>query len=170
MHHVWRLWSYKLTDNWDYFLPKLTGYRSIMRRKLRKVFNNQLPARYRNCFALIDGKRFEISRPSGDNNQQYYVYNDYYGFHQLGYQSVVVSDGLIMHFSGPYAGSGNDLNLLADSSLLRDLHNALKAANMDHLQLDIVADKIYNKYSCSWHRFTTSRSNECRGTGRYSWQ
>lgn len=141
-----------------------------MRRKLRKVFNNQLPARYRNCFALIDGKRFEISRPSGDNNQQYYVYNDYYGFHQLGYQSVVVSDGLIMHFSGPHAGSGNDLNLLADSSLLRDLHNALKAANMDHLQLDIVADKIYNKYSCSWHRFTTSRSNECRGTGRYSWQ
>lgn len=142
--HITLLWSFKLTDNWDYFIPKLARYKQIMRQKLREVNNNQLPHRYRNCFGSIDGKRFEIARPSGANNQQYYAYNDYYGFHQLGFQSVVVPDGLIMHFSGPHAGCGNDLNLLADSSLLRDLHNALRAANMDNVALDIVADKIYN--------------------------
>jgi hypothetical protein len=144
--HISHFWFFKLTNNWHYFIPKLAEYRTIMRRKLRKVYNHQndLPQRYRNCFASIDGKRFAISRPSGPNNQQYYAYNDYYGFHQLGYQSVVAPDGLIIHFSGPYAGCGNDLNLLAESELLRNLQLALRDANLDDLELDLIADKIYN--------------------------
>jgi hypothetical protein len=56
-----------------------------MLRKLREVFSNQLPVRYQNCFASIDLKRFEICRPSGANDQQRSGYNDYYGFHHLGF-------------------------------------------------------------------------------------
>lgn len=115
-----------------------------MQRKLRQVNGNVVPHRYRNCFASIDGKRFEIARPSGANNQQYYAYNTYYGYHQLGYQSVVVPDGLIMNFSGPHPGCGNDLNMLAESNLLRDLHHALAEAGRANEQLDVVADKLYN--------------------------
>jgi hypothetical protein len=56
---------------------------------------------------------------------------------QLGYQS----DGLIIHFSGPSSGCGNDLNILADSRFIRELQLALNLANVD-IQLDLVADKI----------------------------
>jgi hypothetical protein len=68
--HISHFWFFKLTNNWHYFIPKLAEYRTIMRRKLRKVYNHQ-------------------NDPAGPNNQQYYAYNDYYGFHQLGYQSAV---------------------------------------------------------------------------------
>ena len=71
----------------------------IMRRKLREVFHGNIPHGYRNGFASIDGKRFEISRPAGPNNQQYYAYNTYYAYHQLGYQSIVAPDGLIIHWT-----------------------------------------------------------------------
>ena len=143
IEHVISLWSYKIKDNWDYFVPKLRAYRRIMRRKLRKVNGGIIPDRYANCFASIDAKRFEIDRPSGPDNQQAIAYNDYYGFHNLGYQSVVIPDGLIMHFSGPFAGCGNDLNFLSDSDLLRDLRSALHQANMDDVEMDMVADKLY---------------------------
>lgn len=118
-----------------------------MRRKLRRVFGggNVLPARYRDCFASIDCKRFDIARPSGPNNQQTFLYNTYYGSHNLAFQSVVSPDGLILHFSGPHAGSGNDLNVLADSGLLPELRTAMQNAGApEDLDLDLVADKIYN--------------------------
>jgi hypothetical protein len=114
-----------------------------MRRKLRETFHGNIPHRYRNCFASIDGKRFEISCPAGPNNQQYYAYNTYYAYHQLGYQSVVAPDGLIIHFSGPHSGCGNDLNMLADSRFIRELQLASNLANVD-IQLDVIVDKIYN--------------------------
>jgi hypothetical protein len=60
---------------------------------------------------------------------------------------VVVPDGLIMHFSGPHADCGNDLNMLANSSLLRDLHNALRDAGRVDEELNVVADKIYNIFA-----------------------
>ena len=103
-----------------------------------------MPHRYRNCFASLDGKRFEICRPSGVDNQQVESYNTYYGFHNLGFQSVVAPDGLILHFTGPYAGCGTDLNFLADSCLLRDLLDALREGNIKNEHMDMVADKIYN--------------------------
>jgi hypothetical protein len=116
----------------------------MMRKKLRAKNNGVVPVRYRNCFAALDAKRFEIARPSGPNDQQREAYNSYYGCHNLAFQIVVSPDGLIVNYSGPHAGSNNDLNVLADSELLADLRSALRDANMDGVELDLIADKIYN--------------------------
>jgi hypothetical protein len=62
-------------------------FKQFTRRKLREVHGG-IFHRYNNAFASIDCKRFAICRPSGPNNQQAVVYNDYYGYHNIGFQGV----------------------------------------------------------------------------------
>lgn len=107
------------------------------------------------CYASLDAKRLRICRPGGDNNEHAAAYNDYYGFHNMGYQSIVAPDGMIVHFSGPFAGAGNDLNFLTDSRVLSNFLAALSRDNdMDDAQLDLVADEIYNlKFATEMSKF-----------------
>lgn len=142
--HIDNLWRYKVDDNWEFWAPRMLNYRSIMRRKLRSVNNGALPDRFRNVFASLDGKRFEISRPSGENNQQAGAYNAYYGYHNVAFQGITSPDGMIMQFSGPHAGSDTDLNMLADSNSLFQIRQSLNNANLNDEEGDLVADKIYN--------------------------
>ena len=108
-----------------------------------EAYRGILPHRYRNCFASIDGKRFEICRPSGQNNQQAAVYNDYYGSHNLGFQCVTGPNGMYLQFSGPYAGAGNDLEMLALSQTLPSIRESLIDINTQDMDMDVLADKIY---------------------------
>lgn len=136
------LWGYKLDNNWDFWIQRARGYRSTMRRKMRAVaLDSQVPDRFRYVFAILDGKRFEICRPSGDQNQQAGAYNGYYGYHNAGFQGITAPDGILMHFSGPYPGSDSDLNFLADSHVLEHIQDALGDLGN---QMDLLADKIYD--------------------------
>ena len=114
-----------------------------MRRTISAAYGNECPARYFNCFASLDGKRFRICRPSGPGNQQAGAYNGYYGYHNLGFQSIVGPNGMFLQFSGPFAGSGNDLDMLAESRSLDMMHEALEDGQLDVGRFDILADKIY---------------------------
>jgi hypothetical protein len=88
-----------------------------MNNKLKVAYShgNSVPRRFKNCFASLDGTRFQICRPSGDNNQQAGVYNAYYGYHNLGFEGITAPDGMFIQFAGPYAGADNDLNMLHHS-------------------------------------------------------
>jgi hypothetical protein len=94
------------------------------------------------CFAIVDGKRFAICRPSGVHNQQAAAYNNYYGFHNLGFQGITGPNGMFLQFSGPNAGAGNDLDMLASSDSLNAIRNTADEENMVE-QYDILGDKIY---------------------------
>lgn len=109
-----------------------------MNRKLRRLTaEGNIPNRYRDCFASMDGKRFEICRP---HIQQQSAYNTYYGYHNLGVQAVTAPDGMILEASGPYAGSNNDLNMLQYSNTLTNIAQHLP----DEQPYNLIADKIYN--------------------------
>lgn len=95
-------------------------------------------------FGTLDGTRFRICRPQGNDNQQAGAYNVHYGFHNIGFQGITAPDGMIMQLSGPYAGSDNDLNMLADSESLHQIRRALNMVGMQQMEVDLVADKIYN--------------------------
>jgi hypothetical protein len=115
-----------------------------MQRKLKSKYNNELPPRYSNCFASLDGKRYAIARPSGPNNQQAGAYNAYYGYHNLAFQTITAPDGMFLHFGGPYAGAATDLNMLVESRAVQDLRDALIATGAVDQVMDVVCDKIYN--------------------------
>ena len=140
-----QLWGSKVNNIWNYWATKVTSYLSACRRKLRSVSaGGVIPHRYRRVFATLDGTRFRICRPLGNGNQQAGAYNTYYGFHNIGFQGITAPDGMILQLSGPHAGSDNDLNMLADSGSLHQIRDALQATGMQHMQVDLVADKIYN--------------------------
>ena len=50
---------------------------------------------------------------------------------------------MFLQFSGPFAGAGNDLDMLADSNSLNMMHEALARGGADVGRFDILADKIY---------------------------
>ena len=114
-----------------------------MRRTISAAYGDECPRRYSNCFASLDGKRFKICRPSGPGNQQAGAYNGCYRFHNLGFQSIVGPNGMVLQFSEPFAGAGNYLDMLADSNSLNMTHEALARGGLDVGRFDILADKIY---------------------------
>jgi hypothetical protein len=118
-------------------------YKRLMRNKFKLTNNNHLSRRFINCFASLDGKRFSICRPSGINNQQAAVYNNYYKTHNLGCQGITAPDGMIIQMSGPYAGADNDLDMLHRSKSILMIRRAIMESNVN-LEVDLVADKIYN--------------------------
>jgi nuclease HARBI1 len=113
-----------------------------MRRKVLDRYH-AIPERYSNCFAIVDGKRFAICRPSGAGNQQAGAYNNYYGCHNLGYQGIVGPNGMFLQFSGPNAGAGNDLDMLRSSDALNMIQRAIEERGLENDRFDILADKIY---------------------------
>jgi len=121
-------------------------YKRCMQRALEEAFPYDIiPPRFENCFAVIDGTRFEICRPSGDNNQQAAAFNSYYNCHNIGFQGITGPDGMILEFDGPHAGSDNDLNMLnhlAESNVLHSIREALINSNAN--DMDVLGDKIYN--------------------------
>ena len=50
---------------------------------------------------------------------------------------------MFLQFSGPFAGAGNDLEMLAHSHSLNMLHDALEEGGFDADAYKILADKIY---------------------------
>lgn len=52
-------------------------------------------------------------------NRQDHTYNTYYKMHNIGYQGVTAADGIFMEFSGSYAESNNELNILVESNLVQ---------------------------------------------------
>jgi len=143
VNHIYDLFRFKVQDNWAYWVPSITNLKRVMRRTISAAYGDECPQRYSNCFASLDGKRFRICRPSGPDNQQAGAYNGYYGFHNLGFQSIVGPNGMFLQFSGPFAGAGNDLDMLADSNSLNMMHEALARGGLDVGRFDILADKIY---------------------------
>jgi nuclease HARBI1 len=123
----------------------LPRFKRLIRHNLSLHYNGPgpAPARYLDCFATVDGKRFPICRPSGRNNQQAGAYNGYYRNHNLGFQAITGPNGMFLHFSGPHAGAGNDLDMLADSQALQLLNDALGDYRNDGERFDILADAIY---------------------------
>ena len=143
MSHIHNLFAYKVQDNFNFWVPSLPRFKRAMNRTIAQAYGGPCPPRYADCFATIDGKRFRICRPSGPNNQQAGAYNGYYGYHNLGFQSIVGPNGMFLQFSGPFAGAGNDLEMLAHSHSLNMLHDALEEGGFDADAYKILADKIY---------------------------
>lgn len=75
-----------------------------------------------NVFGFIDGTKIAITRPKPrpgrKENLQKQVYSGHKRIHCLNFQSVVVPDGLAIHFWGPVEGKRHDITLLRESMLL----------------------------------------------------
>ena len=71
------------------------------------------------------------------------MYNKWIKVHNILFQNVTSPYGLIVDFSGPYLGKGNDLVALRDSDVLNRLRLALIAAGLDPVDYDMLGDKLY---------------------------
>eukprot|EP00951_Prasinocladus_malaysianus_P008340 scaffold60339_cov38-Prasinocladus_malaysianus.AAC.2 len=70
-----------------------------------------------NCICFLDTKALECSRPGGYLDQMS-VYNGYYGYHCLRWQSTWCPDGMSYDFYGPVEGRRSDNYLLDASSFV----------------------------------------------------
>ena len=70
---------------------------------------------------FIDGTLRPIARPT---RNQKVMYSGHKRCHGLKFQSVVTPDGIICHWSGPYAGSRHDAGILGTSQLLQVLEQS----------------------------------------------
>ena len=87
-----------------------------------------------------------VSRPLGGENEvntQALVYNKWIKVHNILFQNVTSPYGLIVDFSCPYLGKGNDLVALRDSDVLNRFRLALIAAGLDPVDYDTLGDKLY---------------------------
>ena len=94
-----------------------------------------------NLGPAIDGFRVRVSRPLGGENEvntQALVYNKWIKVHNILFQNVTSPYGLIVDFSGPYLGKGNDLVALRDSDVLNRFRLALIAAGLDPVDLTTI--------------------------------
>jgi hypothetical protein len=99
---------------------------------------------------IIDGYRANVCRPSQPADQQQpnvdlqcLVYNKWKKVHNILFQNVTTPYGLIADFAGPYVGKNNDLNALGDSDILERFRAALRNANLNTADFDLLGDKIY---------------------------
>lgn len=70
-----------------------------------------------NVWAFIDGVKWEVCRPGGTGLLQRTLYSGYIKGHSISYHVIVSPDGMIQQVGGPFAGHGNDLNVLEDSKV-----------------------------------------------------
>ena len=68
----------------------------------------------------MDGTVRSICRPS---QQQRILYNGRKRIHVIKFQSVVIPNGLIANFSGPYEGEKHDSGMLTESGFLTNLEH-----------------------------------------------
>jgi nuclease HARBI1 len=73
---------------------------------------------YDGIWGFIDGCKWQICRPGGNNLIQRPFYSGYVCNHCVSYHVVSCPDGIIHHVFGPLPGRVNDLNVLEDSNLL----------------------------------------------------
>eukprot|EP00171_Calliarthron_tuberculosum_P001921 IDg1921t1 len=76
-----------------------------------------------NCVGFIDGTKIDMCRPGGADVNQRVNYSGHKRKHCLGYQTITVPDGLILHMHGPTEGRQPDVVMYSRSNvdeLLRD--------------------------------------------------
>jgi hypothetical protein len=101
-------------DTLSNFHPDLTSEENLARYS-ESLAENGCPVPF--VWGFLDGVRWKISRPGGDNNLQYAVYSGYVAAHCLSLHVVTSTDGIIQHVHGPKPGHMNDLNVLHSSKL-----------------------------------------------------
>ncbi|KAF4149310.1 DDE superfamily endonuclease [Phytophthora infestans] len=111
--------------SYEYINSLIYFHKSLYRRSIA-TYASAVEARSApmlNFFGFIDGTKIAISRPSSRRGHreslQKQVYSGHKRVHCLTYQSVVVPDGLAIHFWRPIEGKRHDVTLLYESKLMK---------------------------------------------------
>jgi nuclease HARBI1 len=135
-----------------HFWPGLTAARI---RKYAAVITQHTPAVI-DIWGFIDGTFRDIAKPEVDESSSYSGYEREHG---QKYQGVLCPDGLVVSMDGPYVGSKNDLNLLAESDIQTKLLPLVTQADGRTLQL--YGDKAYKGQSlvmCPYARYSVDQA------------
>lgn len=78
-----------------------------------------------NCVGFIDGTKIDMCRPGGPDVNQRANYSGHKRKHCLGYQTITVPDGLVLHMFGPAEGRQPDVVMYARSGMEEHLRDNL---------------------------------------------
>ena len=98
----------------------------LLMAKVKKIRASRraIPDHGERMCLFIDCKKMEISRPTGNNNAQAYVYNGESKIHCLKFLGASAPDGMIVYVSRPQSGNHHDSFVFGEShfnEMLRDI-------------------------------------------------
>jgi hypothetical protein len=137
---IGRIINYMLSELIDRYGDRILFWPGLTPARIRKYAAaiTQLEPAVIDIWGFIDGTFQEVAKPEEDEQASY---SGYERGHGQKYQGVLCPDGLIVSLDGPYVGSKNDLNLLAESGLQTRIEPLVLQADGRHLQL--FGDRFY---------------------------
>lgn len=149
MVHIVRTHGRRITDGIAWHMPYLQECKAAMQRFKSNLHpDGVLFERTANCCLMVDGWRWNICRPgrvirAPHVNLQRQVYSGFTKQHNLTFITACSPYGLIVDFSGPYAGRYNDLVNINQSRILLRFRDALVESGHPPDDFAFIADSIF---------------------------